>query len=380
MRARRIIGIGFGLAFAAVLIALYRPFFAAGPAPADSGFNLADLVGSAGDDAFDAIGQPWNFRFPADHGKHPRQRTETWQLSGVLEAAGERRLGLQLSVVRIALAATPPESASGWDSGEIYAGLLVLSDPDGAGLLTFERLSRGGSGLADWLADPLRLWIEDWSINQTGSLGQAPDLEIALRADDFGLSLQLHNRLALISANDVSSSVDGNRPPFVYYVQPRLAASGKLRHRANRFEVSGSLSIEHAWGELPLPGGPVARDRFTFYLDDGSVLLLVRTHRIDGSGRSSSFGIMARADGTVTALGDDELLLEPLADGAGAEGFPVRWRLRIPGEAVDLEFAVEGEAGTDGARASYLYGVLRLEPRSGLAGGTGFAQMEGYRQ
>ena len=380
MQARRIIGIGFGLAFTALLVALYRPFFAPGPAPADSGFNLANLVREAGDDAFDAIEHPWNFRFPSDHGKHARQRTETWQLSGVLEAADGRRLGLQLAVARIALAATPPESDSGWDSGEIYAGLLVLSDPGGAGLLTFERLGRGGLGLADWRADPLRLWIEDWSISQTGTREQAPDLRIALGAENFELSLQLLNQLALINANDVSSTAGEGGPPFVYYVQPRLSASGKLRHQTNRFQVSGTLSIEHAWGELPLPGGPVARDRFSFYLDDGSVLLLVRTHRIDGSGRSSNFGIMARADGTATALGDEALLLEPLANAADAAGFPERWKLRIPDEAIDLEFAIEGEAGTNDSRASHRYGALRLEPGPGLAGGTGFAQLEGYRQ
>ncbi len=156
-----------------------------------------------------------------------------------------------------------------------------------------------------------------------------------------------------------------------------------MRHGDEVIAVSGNLSIEHAWGELPLPGGPVVRDRFSLYLDDGRVVLLVRSHRSDGSGTPVNFGLLTHADGTVKALGDTDIELEPLADLAGETGktdFPRRWNLRLPGAAIDLELVIDGLADTDGAGAPALSGVLRLGPRSRPVSGIGFAQLEGYRE
>lgn len=379
---RLIIGFALLSGIAIVLAAIYRPFLGHPAATAPSGINLAEVLAAVDGGDFARVEHPYRFRFPADHGRHGRYRTETWQLSGVLESADGRRQGLLLALTRVALGPAPPAPDAGWSSGEIYAGLFTLSDPGGAGLQTAERLSRGGIGLAGWQADPLQLWIEDWSIRQAGSRQREPDLDLHVASEWGDLSLRLRSRQALVSADDVASAEDGRGPPFAYYVQPRLAASGELRHGERITEVSGELSLEHAWGELPLPGGPVTRDRFTLYLDDGRVVLLVRSHRVDASGTPTAFGLVSHADGRVSALGNSDIELEPLAyrtDDTGEVRFPLRWNLRLPGEAIDLQLAVDGEAGRNSTGLTTLSGTLRIESGSTPLAGTGFTLLNGYR-
>ena len=370
-------------AIALTLVAVYRPLLAPAPEAGAPGFDLAELLASEDGGDFARVGHPYRFSFPADHGRHGDHRTETWHLSGVLESADGRRLGLQLALARVALGPAPPTPGAGWSSAEIYAGQFTLSDPGGAGLLSSERLSRGGIGLADWQADPLRLWIEDWSIRQAGSRQRAPDLDLRIAVESGELSLRLRNRHELVSADDLAGAGDGRGPPFVYYVQPRMEASGELRLGERLIEVSGNLSLEHAWGELPLPGGPVVRDRFNLYLDDGRVVLLFRSHRKDASGTPTVFGILTQEDGRLKALGDGDIELEPLAgrtDETGNAQFPLRWKLRLPAEGIDLRLAIDGETGRDSAGTAALSGTLRIESGAAPLAGSGFAQLIGYRE
>ena len=84
----------------------------------------------------------------------------------------------------------------------------------------------------------------------------------------------------------------------------------------------------------------------------------------------------------MTALGDSDIELEPMAyrtDNTGEARFPVRWNLRLPDEAINLQFGIDGEVGINNAGITTLNGVLRIEPGSTPLAGTGFAQLNGFR-
>ncbi|HEY5738823.1 MAG TPA: hypothetical protein VIW27_03805, partial [Gammaproteobacteria bacterium] len=102
----------------ALLLAALAPLAAAADgAPDSAGRTLspAALLGAAGDGDFARAELPYPFRFPADHGSHDAYRTETWQLFGVLESGDRGPLGMQLSVIRMALGDS--SAAAGWATG-----------------------------------------------------------------------------------------------------------------------------------------------------------------------------------------------------------------------------------------------------------------------
>ena len=203
----------------------------------------------------------------------------------MLDGGDRGPLGLQLAVIRIALdATTAPAAKADWASGEIYAALFSITAVDGAGLHTDRRLVRGGIGLAGWQANPLQLWVDDWQVERSAGDAGASRLALRVTSGSLRLELELGGGEPPVDHNRIRGDYRGPAPPFIYYVEPRLQASGRLTGTDYAVDLDGTLSIEHAWGELPLPGGPVAQDRFTIYLVDGRELFVLRSHRRDGAG------------------------------------------------------------------------------------------------
>jgi predicted secreted hydrolase len=349
----------------------------------------AEMLAAAGEGDFKRARLPYPFRFPEDFGSHREYRTETWHLSGILQARDGPRLGLQLAVIRVALGAqSPRDDMPNWASGEIYAALFALSDPGDGELHTAARLARGGIGLADWQTQPMRLWVEDWQVQRLGSGAGDARLDLRLAARDIELELTLrqdkapvdHNR---IHGDRIHGDNGGNSPPFVYYIEPRLEARGHLRGDAQNFELAGRVSIEHAWGELPLPGGPVVQDRFTLYLDDGRELFLVRSHRRDGSGAPTTAGLLIDAGGTPVLLGGDQIELRAgslwTSEQSGAR-YPLRWSLRVPAQDIELDLVADRERQEGRLWAPFWAGSLRLVRATGPVVGEGFMQLNGYQQ
>src|SRR5690606_33106948 len=161
---------------------------------------------------------------------------------------------------------------SAWSTSQIYAGLFSISPPAGKGLLTDGRLARGALGLAGATASPTRVRIERWRLaashENPGRPRDAPGRALPVAAHGVALDVELHDSKPTITARDVGGPGGAQAAPFQFYVQPRLRARGTLLAGGGPIDVDGVFSLEHAWGELPLPGGPVGNDRFSLYLDD----------------------------------------------------------------------------------------------------------------
>lgn len=348
---------------------------------AGNSISPSELLGNVESGGFPPVASPWHFRFPADHGPHDQYRTEWWHLTGVLTDESGSRLGVQLSVARVGLKPEPLDRTSRWAATGIYAGQITLSGAGVDGLRTHQRVSRGALGLAGARARPLRIWVENWRLEQIDDAGPALALKIQVAAENLDVDLELHSTKPLVDANELAGQQAGQPAPFVFYIQPRLSAKGTLSIAGRPTRVGGAVSMEHAWGELPLPGGPVARDRFTLYLDDARELFCIRTHRVDGSGTPAANCVLVGREGSPLSLSSDEIEMEPLDHWENERTgtvYPVRWALRIPERGLELEIIPQSadQAGT-GWMPSWA-GPVRLELASGEPAGYGFVQLNGY--
>ena len=333
------------------------------------------------DDGFAPTPSSWDFQFPADHGSHGEYRTEWWYLAGTLQDERGNYLGVQFVLMRIGLTAASQTRLSHWATPEIYAGLFSISDPYEDRLRAEGRVSRAALGLAGTATEPARLWIENWRLEQIDTKGRAMDLKTHVVTGDLKLDLALSNTLPLIDANDLRGQDSEESTPFQFYLQPLLRAEGSLRIGGQRAAVSGTLSMEHAWGELPLPGSPVARDRFTLYLDDGLVLICVRTHRVDGSGTPATTGLLIGNNEGPMVLSGTEIMLDPVEHWTSASSgrrYPVRWALRIPDQGIKLELIPYWQDQEASIWTPFWAGPARLQGSAAKTVGTGFMQLNGY--
>jgi hypothetical protein len=104
----------------------------------------------------------------------------------------------------------------------------------------------------------------------------------------------------------------------------RLSAAGTLASGDRALQLTGTAWLDRVWGDVPLPGGPLARDRLVLHLSDGTDLSLLRTRRSDGRGIATLDGILVARDGTVRMLDDGAVDLVPVSE--SGEGLPAGWR------------------------------------------------------
>lgn len=331
---------------------------------------------------FARVRSPWDFRFPADHGPHHKYRTEWWYLTGSVDDERGRRLGLQLVLMRVGLTAEPRERPSDWAASEVYAGLFSVSDPVGGRLHAGQRASRAALGLAGSAVQPFQVWVENWRL--MAHLGTQTSVLIArAETDGAAVDLQLRSQKPLVDGNEVRGERSALSAPFHFYLRPRLHAQGSLRVGERQTAIEGTLAMEHAWGELPLPGGPVALDRFTLHLDDGRELFCVRRHRTDGSGTPATTGLLIGHNDRPRVLPRTAIELEPIAywesPQTGAR-YPIRWALRVRDHGITMELIPYWENQEAISWGPYWAGPVRLRgtsPTMALAG-DGFVQLNGY--
>jgi predicted secreted hydrolase len=167
---------------------------AAGPLPA---------VG-AGDQGFAQVLGPRVFEFPRDHGAHPGYRQEWWYFTGNLDSLGGERFGFELTFFRFGLAPGEVGDAgagvesgaqahvksdaglagagatrdmasatrSAWRARQTYMAHFAVTDVGRQKFRFAEKVSRGGAiGLAGARNPPLKVWVDDWVLEDAGDAG-----------------------------------------------------------------------------------------------------------------------------------------------------------------------------------------------------------------
>lgn len=311
--------------------------------PQVSSNGITTFLEEAATTEFEPLQGEWTLSLPRDHGAHLEARAETWSVTAHLAASTGEQFDLSLSLARYGII-PPAEGAelSPWTVSAIYAGqFLVFEGSEGTGH-TEHRFSRG-AGTAGHDPETREIWLDEWTIMYgEGSGGE----NLRLRASGVNVSIDLllePGKPALAAGDEATATTRG-------FSMPRLAISGVIRTSSNEFDVSGTALLEHLWGDVPVPGGPIAYDRLTLQLSNGTDMSVVQTRRISREGAATLDGVLVDEAGHPAYLDDDVLNIEILEERRMAGGgiYPVSWQVR--GEGFDLT----ATASTKDARQEFL--------------------------
>lgn len=290
---------------------------------------IATLVEGAATSEFEPLRGDWTLSLPRDHGAHPEARTETWSVTAHLAAATGEAIDLSLSFSRYGI--LPPDAAaqmSPWTVSSLYAGqLLVFDGRDGTGHAD-HRFSRG-AGAAGHDPEAREIWLDEWRIVYGGGPGNE-GLRVRASGVDVLIDLLLEpGKPALAASGEATATTRG-------FSMPRLAVSGVVQTAAGDLAVSGTAWLDRLWGDVPPPGGPIAYDRLTLHLSNGTDMSIVQTRRVGREGAATLDGVVVDDAGRASYLADDTLHIEVLERRpvAGGASYPVSWQVR--GDGFDL--------------------------------------------
>lgn len=291
-----------------------------------------------------AMAGPWTLSLPRDFGAHPEAASEAWSVAAHLQDPDGQAMSLTLVLTRLGVAEVGDAPAP-WGPGPIHVAQAVLGAAAPGVDLSEDRVSRG-EGTAGHDGRAQEIWVDDWSV----AYG-AEGLTITLRLGDTPLVL----------------SLGGGKPPLTLtgedttgtrgFAIPRLTARGTLRSGTQAVPLTGTAWLDRLWGEVPLPDGPLVRDRLVLHLSDGSDLSILRTRRRDGRGIATLDAVLVGADGTARVVDDTTLSVMPGSAESG--GAPESWR--IAGEGLDLIATIPEASLTEGLGIAAWVGRLVVE-------------------
>jgi predicted secreted hydrolase len=351
---------------------------------AGGGIGAVEAVNADNNAGFARVTEPRPFVFPDDHGPHRQYQTEWWYYTGNVAAEDGRRFGFQLTFFRRGLAPGMVERSSAWGTSDIYMAHLALSDAAGEQFYSFERLSRGGAGLAGASGSPFRVFLEDWSAEGSGPEG----MQMRLRAatEPIALDLRLASSKPPALQGEQGYSQKGSEPgnASYYYSLTRMETSGQIRVGDERYEVRGLSWMDHEFGTSALEPGAVGWDWFSIQLADGRDLMYAQIRGETGA-PLYTFGTLVDAAGDTRTLAPDAVELtvrETWTSPRSGATYPAAWTLRLPGEGLTLNLEpllADQELATS---VVYWEGAVRVR---GSDDGTdvegyGYVELTGYAE
>lgn len=348
-----------------------------------AGVTVADVLSGSDSQGFARALHARNFIFPVDHGAHPDYKHEWWYFTGNLKTAQGRHFGYQLTFFRIGLKSQPVARNSAWATHEVYMAHFTLTDVASGKFYYFERFSRSALELAGVSAEPFKLWLEDWMA--TGSGENLLPLHLQAAQDDVAIELTLESRKPVVLQGDNGLSQKSSEPgnASYYYSLTRLASTGNIHIGAQRFVVEGLSWMDREWSSSPLSKDQSGWDWFSLQLNDGRELMFYRLRRKDAKADSFSAGTLIGVDGSVQPLRASDVQIETLehwkSPHTGAR-YPSRWRLKVPGQKLDLQITPYIDDQELNVSVRYWEGAVRAEGRAHgkPVSGNGYVEMTGY--
>jgi predicted secreted hydrolase len=348
-------------------------------AQAASQLRLGTVLGQADDAGFARAEAPREFRFPADHGPHPRYRSEWWYLTASLETADGEAFGVQFTLFRQALRAAPVIGGP-WDASQIYLAHLAVTDVGAGRHLEAERLGRGHPRLAGVSLSPFLAHLDGWTL-----AGSGPGLTgLRLQGDtgSFGVRLRLEPLKPIVLQGESGLSAKGPNQASYYYSLPRLAAAGNLRVGSKTVEVSGTAWLDREWSTSVLGDQQSGWDWFALQLESGEELMAFQLRNRHGVRDPYDQGVWVDADGNGHQLRTQDFTLEPVGfwkDDRGV-GWPVAWRasIRSPDGPRQLEIRAAVDDQRMDTLLTYWEGLVWVLDETGSRIGTGYMELTGY--
>ena len=335
-------------------------------APVEKGF--AGLGGEA--TTFTPVVPGRAFSFPADHGAHEGFRIEWWYVTANLKDDQGHEFGVQWTLFRSALKATP--EVAGWGNQTIWLGHAAVTSASVHHAA--ERYARGGVGQAGVSVQPFSAWIDDWRFASLGPDG-LDNLQLSARDKGFSYTLQLTTDRAPVLQGDQGFSQKSEQgQASYYYSQPFFQARGTLEIDGKAYQVSGPAWLDREWSSQPLTANQSGWDWFSLHLDSGERVMLYRMRQNEGEPYLTGTWIDAQGRTQLLHAADISLTPQGFEQVAG-RSMPVRWSIRIPGKQLDLTTTALNPNAWMNLRIPYWEGPVRL---SGSHAGQGYLEMTGY--
>lgn len=381
---------------------------------ADTGTDMSsgDRVGFAGlgasSEGYTHASPNILLSFPKDHGPHPDFGIEWWYLTANLEDEHGEPLGIQWTLFRQAQqpkASKVPDAnselgepeatltADSWATEQLWMAHMALSR--GESHRVAERFARGVSkrfsGAAQQAgvtAQPFRAWLDDWQLEgQTAHPESDPlqQLRLTAQAEDkngrFGYRLELDAEGPLVRhgiGGFSQKSADGQGS--MYYSQPFYRVNGEVMLDDERVAVRGRAWLDREWSSQLLSASQTGWDWFSLHLDSGARLMAFRLRGAGANRGDYLSGSWISPDGEVTPLNASTLTLVPLASAdASGHRVPVRWRLTLPEQNLDVEITARHANRWMNTSVAYWEGAVSVsDAASGAASGQGYLEMTGY--
>jgi len=350
--------------------------------------ELTGLLGPGAQAGFAQVLAPRAFSFPADHGPHREYRQEWWYTTGNLKSADGERFGFELTFFRYALvpptAAAAAPGSSAWRAHEIYMAHFAVTDVARARFRFAQKLERAALGLAGAQAEPLRVWVDDWTLSAAGT---APgDWQLRAAGEGYAIELQLEAAATPVLNGENGFSAKSAEPgnASYYYSLPRVAVHGRLLRAGVPLQVTGLAWFDREWGSGGLGAQQAGWDWFALQLDDGSALMFYALRERGGGRDRHSAGTWVAASGATRRLGADAVAIEVTDRWLSPQRvrYPSAWRVQVPELALDLTvrpvLADQELLGTP----HYFEGAVDVTgTRAGArVGGAGYVELVGYPQ
>lgn len=323
--------------------------------------------------------------FPSDHYSHPDFKTEWWYYTGHLESESGKRYGYQVTFFRFGLRDRQPEVK---DKAplftELYMAHFALSDLKQKKFYFRERINRGYGERAGAATDRYFVWNENWKVT-----GDARNHLIQVNDRGTWLELRLTSLKTpvLHGQNGLSQKGEGEGRASYYYSLTRMKTEGELTLEGKKEKIRGLTWMDHEFGSNQLREDQVGWDWFSIQLDNQTELMLFLIRHKDGSPDPYSSGTLVGADATTKHLALNDFRIEVLdrwKSPKSGGNYPMRWKVSIPGEKIELEITpefVEQELITNrSTRVTYWEGAVRVKgtARNQPTAGAGYVEMTGY--
>jgi predicted secreted hydrolase len=304
------------------------------PEEATTGLDLGDILGGQDTEGFERALTKREFHFPQDHAAHETFRNEWWYLTGNVSDGGKRAFGYQVTFFRTAITPAlplqiqPTEQQSNWAVNNVWMAHAAVTDINGKVHYHTQRFSRANPGLAGAKIDPLKIWLEDWTLR---SVSNDFPWQLRVNTKDFDLSLELKTSKIPVLQGDQGlsqkSAIPGNAS--YYYSYTRMATKGRLRLNGETITVSGSSWFDREWSTSALDKNQSGWNWFSLQLDSGDDLMYYQLLDISGRADINSQGKWVDNTGNSSTIKPKDITLSILKEWQSKDGkrYPTRWQI-----------------------------------------------------
>jgi predicted secreted hydrolase len=349
-------------------------------------------------------------KFPQDHFSHPDFKTEWWYYTGHFQTESGKSYGYQVTFFRFGLRDRQNEEKSqsrfesphrgelalrgpqGRESirtveplfSDLYMAHFALSDKKEKKFRVAERANRGYGEKAGAAADRYLVWNEDWKVEAQGG---SHVVEVADKDVKLKLRLTPAKPPVLHGDKGLSQKAEGKGRASYYFSFTRLKTDGELEIAGKSEKLRGQSWMDHEFGSNQLAEDQLGWDWFSIQLDNNTELMLYLMRRKDGSIDPYSSGTLVYSTGAVRhlALRDFQVQArEKWKSPRSGGNYPMRWKVAIPSEGIELEivpFFPDQELDTrKSTKVTYwegsvqVRGTFQKKPVEGL----GYVEMTGY--